>query len=487
MDIRIEHAGRSITNFLEDILSKLPLDSGVLLHLERFRSFLHGFYVAKYGYWPPLKPKKHTQAFPKTLYTSMYFEFRKLYEYLVDPRASKANAESRLTNGPSVLQVLEDFDRRARYSPLPQCVPLSPEVPDTLCQKPQGLSKLFEKKRSRADRRIAILSALTAATNPVDLSTMDCALVREYLRFEKQCALDEDDKISCADARKVRWILIYGMLQTLISVTRAPIAVRDTEGVSYPLCCQTAGTPPWQVSRVPPKSEPQTPKLPTTVGRTKRSEEATFYYFSKTSVSFSSLKDKAITATSIPDDSTPKATQHPSRPPSRRKGDSIEDYFSLQPNRVVTKPSSAPSIALFPSASPRFSISSVTVPLRSPQPRKPSLTEAFLTLDLGESATSYTGRSHTAISSSDPSTPSTGAEESGDGDGDGWSARGSDGDAMDHHSVDDATSLYEDGDGGSGEIGGSGGTGSMQRKFSVRSDFKFDKCNPEVEQYVGSG
>ena len=44
------------------------------------------------------------------------------------------------------------------------------------------------------------------------------------------------------------------MLQTLISVTRAPVEVRDTEGVSYPLCCQIAGTPPWQVSKAPEAS-----------------------------------------------------------------------------------------------------------------------------------------------------------------------------------------------------------------------------------------
>ena len=487
MDIRIEHAGRSITTFLEDDLSKAPLDSTALLHLERFRSFLLGFYVAKYGYWPPIRPKKRNNPYPKVLYTSMYFEFRKLYEYLVDPHASKSSAESQSTAGFSVFQVLEDFDKRSKYSPLPHCVPLNPEVPDTLSQKPQGLSKLFEKKQSRADRRTALLSALTAATNPVDLSTMDCALVREYLRFEKHCALDESERISCANARKVRWILIYGMLQTLISVTRAPTAVRDTEGVSYPLCCQIAGTPTWQVSKALPKSEPQTPKTPATAGE-KNQEESTFYYFSKASVSFSSFKNQQTATTSPSEGPTPKAiNEHSSRPPTRKRADPIEDYFSLKPNRVVSKPPSAPSIAALPTvAAPRFSISSVTVPLRSPQPRKPSLPEAFLALDLGESASSSKYFGSLVTSSSDPSTPSTGADESTEGDG--WSVPGSDGDAMDHHSVDDATSVYEDGYGGNGESGGSGGcSGLVGRKLSVRSDFKFEKCNPEVEQYVGSG
>ena len=58
--------------------------------------------------------------------------------------------------------------------------------------------------------------------------------------------MEEEDKISALDGRRIRWLLIYGILQTLISVTRIPREVSDTEGVSYSLCCQIAGTPPWK-------------------------------------------------------------------------------------------------------------------------------------------------------------------------------------------------------------------------------------------------
>ena len=65
MDIRIEHAGRSIKSFLEDDFSQVLTDPGADSHMERFRSFLYTFYVAKYGYWPPMKAKKDQVALPK--------------------------------------------------------------------------------------------------------------------------------------------------------------------------------------------------------------------------------------------------------------------------------------------------------------------------------------------------------------------------------------------------------------------------------------
>jgi hypothetical protein len=49
-----------------------------------------------------------------------------------------------------------------------------------------------------------------------------------------------------ADARKVRWLLIYGTLQYLASALRAPKQVRDIEGPKYPMCCLIAEQSPWQ-------------------------------------------------------------------------------------------------------------------------------------------------------------------------------------------------------------------------------------------------
>lgn len=255
MDIRLDHVGRSLGNFLEDDLSGayLGLPDEARGHLERFRSFLHSFYVQKHGYWPPARTNRGAALFPKSILRSMYFDFRCLYDYLVDSN-SCSSPEGILHNdhsgedGIRALQNLAAFDRRYKFTPLPYLLPRVPQTTTMLRgQKSTALSRVFKNKHAKIERRMATLGALTAATNCDDMRVMECALVREYFRFEREWTVKEDEKIPAADGRKVRWIVIYAILQNLVSVTRAPREVRDTEGVSYPLCCQVAGTPPWRV------------------------------------------------------------------------------------------------------------------------------------------------------------------------------------------------------------------------------------------------
>ncbi|KAI9817781.1 MAG: hypothetical protein M1827_000900 [Pycnora praestabilis] len=251
MDLRLEHAGRLLSSFLEDELSGayLGLSNGARVHLDRFRSFLNSFYVNKHGYWPPTRNNIRSSAFPKSTYTSMYIEFRNLYEYLVDEESSSSLADNKPANGGlCVLQNITAFDKRNKYASLPHPLPLVPETIDcTEKKRVRSFEKYFTNKQSKADRRVATLAALCAATNSHNVMVMECPLVRSYMRFEKECTAKEEEKVSSADARKVRWILVYAILQTLISVTRAPKEVRDTEGLTYPLCCQIAGTPPWKI------------------------------------------------------------------------------------------------------------------------------------------------------------------------------------------------------------------------------------------------
>lgn len=251
MDLRLDHAGRSLGNFLEDDLSGayLGLSPAARVHLDRFRSFLHSFYVGKYGYWPPTVTNPSSAALPKSTYKAMYFEFRNLYEYLVDPTSGTDLQSDRPADGGiCVFQNITAFDKRKKYASLPHPLPLIPEASLLSDRQKTGtVRKLFKYSQAqKIERRTAAVAALSAATNPSDMKIMGCGLVREYLRFEKSWTLQEkDESVSCSDARKVRWILIYAVLQTLISVTRAPPEVRDTEGIPYPLCCQIAGTPPW--------------------------------------------------------------------------------------------------------------------------------------------------------------------------------------------------------------------------------------------------
>ena len=267
MDLRLEHAGRSLGNFLEDDLSGayLGLPSEAHDHLERFRSFLHSFYVNRHGYWPPFRMNKKNPKLSKSILRSMYFDFRNLYEYLVNPTTCASLQDSRPADGGiCALQNVTAFDKRYKYVSLPYPLPRVPEASTFLPrQKLSTFARIFGNRQAKNERRIATLGALTAATNSDDMKVMECALVREYLRFEREWTIVEEGKLSSADARKVRWILIYAILQTLVSVTRAPTEVRDTEDVSYPLCCQLGGTPPWTLAiKTPTPMKTETPPLP---------------------------------------------------------------------------------------------------------------------------------------------------------------------------------------------------------------------------------
>lgn len=249
MDLHLGRVMAALSNFLEDDFSSayLGLSQGARAHLDRFRSFLHSFYVEKFGYWPP----PEGSCFSKALYRSMYFDFRSLYDYLVDMESSDSIQSQKLASGGiCVLQNVQAFDKRHKNAPLPHPLPRIPEdiAPHNRTQSQRALVAFkLGSKQARTDRYMTTRAALTAATNAHDISVTSSPLVMAYMRFERECAVSQrEEKVSIADARKVRWLLIYGVLQMLISAMRAPKEVRDTEEPTYPLCCLITGTPPWK-------------------------------------------------------------------------------------------------------------------------------------------------------------------------------------------------------------------------------------------------
>ncbi|MCJ1243104.1 hypothetical protein MMC30_000301 [Trapelia coarctata] len=262
MDVRLDRAGRALGDFMEEefSLGYLGINSDAQKHLERFRSFLQSFYIQRHGYWPPTLNRR-TSALPKSILLSMYFDFRNLYEYLVDQTFTASMAEIRSTAGGIYgLESINAFDKRYKYATLPNPLPRLPaNAAFPAPQKSKPFAKLFGNKQAKMEHRMAEYTALVRATNCDDIKIMESGLVREYFRFEREWTLREEEKISSPGARKVRWLLVYTILQTLISVTRVPQEVRDTEGVTYPLCCQTAGTPPWNTSKPSPPPTTATP------------------------------------------------------------------------------------------------------------------------------------------------------------------------------------------------------------------------------------
>ncbi|KAI4956017.1 hypothetical protein J4E91_000227 [Alternaria rosae] len=243
------HLGRvstALSKFLQEDLSPtyLGLTDGARSHLDRFRRFLHTFYVEKFGYWPPPRGA----AFPKALYKSMYYDFQNLYDYLVDTDSTADISSQRpASGGICVLQNVVTFDQRHGFNSQPHPLPLLPTYTSPLkrtnSQKTNSQKALRQlvlaSQYNKMHVHDTMHGALAAATNILEPSAMKSNIVQAYIHFEKAHATtpsQRQGKVSATDARKVRWLLIYGTLQYLVSVLRAPKEVRDTESPDYALC-----------------------------------------------------------------------------------------------------------------------------------------------------------------------------------------------------------------------------------------------------------
>ena len=101
----------SIETFFGDDLSGnfLGLSSAAKEHFDRFRSFLHGYYIEQYGFWPPAGFSTDSSRF--AIYASIYADFRNLYHHLVDPEASSdAATHFESMGGVCTLQNVQAFD-----------------------------------------------------------------------------------------------------------------------------------------------------------------------------------------------------------------------------------------------------------------------------------------------------------------------------------------------------------------------------------------
>ncbi|KAK5089214.1 hypothetical protein LTR05_003440 [Lithohypha guttulata] len=248
MDVRIARASVSIETFFGDDLSGnfLGLSEVARDHFDRFRSFLHAFYIDRYGFWPPAGFSSEAARYK--IYAVLYTDFRNLYHHLVDPESS-SSAEAQVSNagGICVLQNIECFDNRHGFKTLPRPLPQLPQEPTDSLKPPTTLSRrkswnpVTQKKIDKENKQTQRKQALIDASNR-DLFLMDCQLV------------------PWVDGRKTRFLLVYAILQTLISIMAVPEHVRSKEGLTYSLCCHVPVRLPWMLEALtqdPAQASPQ--------------------------------------------------------------------------------------------------------------------------------------------------------------------------------------------------------------------------------------
>lgn len=246
METKLAQCSSMLKTFLDEELSEahLSVGDGARAHLERFRSFLLSFYTTKLGYYPP-----RDDFYDTNLLWSMREDFEALYDLLVDDRYTSAQTIPSY-GGICAIQLVHSFDMRHDYTTLKHPMPRIPQLSET----PRRLSWLPGRDRMRSDRRATAHASLVKASNIMKPGVAQNALVRAYRRFEEEAMIfpnkvDKQEKVSIADARKVRWIMVYGVYQVLLSATEIPVGVQqDIEEANYSLSVSTEHIPPWKTT-----------------------------------------------------------------------------------------------------------------------------------------------------------------------------------------------------------------------------------------------
>ena len=226
---------------------------------DRFRKFLKQFYEKAYKGWAVRVAQENgTGWLNRGLVMRLQKDFGALYDYLVDRDVTWEESEghqgqkhkivSKLkratfradSDGLPMTEFFTGFDNRHKYLHIPHPYPL---LPTSIPVQYDTKKSLFGGRMIRGlEKRTAL--AYSEASNIFVLGTdfTPNNLVEAFRRFEK---MDQRGEIDPLDARKGRWILLYGVLQLLASISVDTPKLWFTDGVSYFLNPPLAGTPPW--------------------------------------------------------------------------------------------------------------------------------------------------------------------------------------------------------------------------------------------------
>ncbi|KAI9766639.1 MAG: hypothetical protein M1840_006450 [Geoglossum simile] len=278
LQVRVQQAETRLAAF--DLTDMWPMASAApppsRAAFDRFRKFLVKFYETVYWAWPPQGAGDRTDNswLTRDLTLRLQRDFGALYDFLVDRDLVWDESEERSSRKWNIVSkklrptfradsedlpitdIFVAFDNRHRYPHIPHPFPLVPDSqPVTHHKQPLffGSSKKSKTSEDRARERLAAL-AYSEATNIYLLGSefVSNDLVEAFTRFEKS---DRPGEINPYDARKGRWVLLYGILQVLATVSVDTPNLRWKDEVPYFLNPRLRGTPPWRSQTDPPVAE----------------------------------------------------------------------------------------------------------------------------------------------------------------------------------------------------------------------------------------
>lgn len=249
---------------------------------DRLRNFLIGHYGQLYGTWPPSPPATARPDdgddsdrlwLTRDVARALQQDFGALYDYLVDRdiawdvsearagrkwmMASKSGNMAFDADEPDLpmTDVLIEFDNRIKAPHVPHPHPMLPQsMAPQEAVRHSGSGGMFKTHQSLPpkhpghERKVAL--AYTETTNLDALGRSSCTqsalmLVDAFTRFEKS---DYSSEVDPRAARQGRWVLLYGILQVLATVSVDAPGIKHHEGVSYHLSAKLK-RPAWTRER----------------------------------------------------------------------------------------------------------------------------------------------------------------------------------------------------------------------------------------------
>lgn len=239
-----------------------PRPSTARKAFDSLRTFFIQYYQKAYGTWPPPTGADEEQWFTRRHVQRLQEDFGALYNYLVNrdvtwecSEASAGRKWNMVHSGKRLFDadtpdlpltdVLIAFDNKHSYPHIPHPYPLVPQ-PGTVKRPRETPSKVSKKAPKQIDDRMAERRAALAYTESTNIYILGSDfvsndMVDQFVKLEKADLAAGSDPF---ESRRGRWVLIYGILQTLATVSVDMPNLHYVD-VPYHLSANLRGTPPW--------------------------------------------------------------------------------------------------------------------------------------------------------------------------------------------------------------------------------------------------
>ncbi|TAQ88452.1 hypothetical protein B7494_g3227 [Chlorociboria aeruginascens] len=233
-----------------DMWSNYPEASPAKDAFLRLQGFFKDHYQSIDRAWPPEEGSWLTRFYAQKLQN----DFGALYDYLVDRNATWeqegdqwviGHTHKRLfqsdPDGIPFSDIIISFDGQNNYPPIPCPYPLIPATSSARTSPRKG--GLKNKTRDAFVEKSTDMAYLESTNTYLLGSNFEVNhLVTSFEEWERR---EKSTELTPAAARLGRWMLIYGILQTLAPLSVDVPDMLYTKDVHYHLCAKLKNCPPW--------------------------------------------------------------------------------------------------------------------------------------------------------------------------------------------------------------------------------------------------